>query len=367
MPCFQGGRTCPGKKTGALDSGPTQAAASTSVIPKASFPVVSKEAAPSSQTDGPATTPETSKPTRSSPSRRRVPKSPAPQHNVSGSRIRKIHDSHRGGFRRSPRLQPAQSGLANKGFVSIDPVPSRDRPGPAPSPLKQCDNTSNSEQPAALKAPAAPLRPGRPRRQPNNETTPQGTGSSLALSGSTGDPEKAAAPPAKIACDCLSSALRLLEDLETQNYHLQDYSGPAISQPVSQSLAKCVEILRCKICSERSEQMVLMVIIAQKITKMFSRLTTRLIEGGLLISSAEKAVPLPRLLLIQQLKLEKALDQLKTIAREKDWKIHLAMLAPICQYSKDTMDRLRRMNGNVVIQPRLALLNKENPIITNKE
>lgn len=165
----------------------------------------------------------------------------------------------------------------------------------------------------------------------------------------------------------MSSALRLLKDLETQNYNLQDYSGPAISQHLSESLVKCVEILNCKHCSERSEQMVLMVIIAQKILKMSSRLTTGFIEGGLPILSPEKVVPLPRLLLIQQLKLEKALDQVKTIAIEQDWKIHLALLAPICQDSKDTMDRLRRVTGNIVIPPRLVSHNKDNPIIIDEE
>ncbi len=109
-----------------------------------------------------------------------------------------------------------------------------------------------------------------------------------------------------------------------------------------------------------------MVMIAQKITKVFSRLTTRFIEGGLPILSPERAVPLPRLLLIQQLKLEKALDQLKTIARDQDWKTHVAILAPVCQYSKDTMDRLRRMNGRVVIPPSLVPLNEDDPIIVDE-
>lgn len=109
-----------------------------------------------------------------------------------------------------------------------------------------------------------------------------------------------------------------------------------------------------------------MVMIAQKITKVFSRLTTRFIEGGLPIHSPEKAVPLPRLLLIQQLKLEKALDQLKTIARDQDWETHKAILAPVCQYSKDTMDRLRRMNGRVVIPPSLVPLNEDDPIFVDE-
>lgn len=111
----------------------------------------------------------------------------------------------------------------------------------------------------------------------------------------------------------------------------------------------------------------LMVIIVQKITKMFSRLTTRFIEGTLPILSPERDIPLPRLFLIQQLKLEKALDQLKTIAEENDWKTHLAMLASVCQYSKDTMDRLRRMNGHVVIPPRFVSHNKDNPIVINEK
>lgn len=128
-----------------------------------------------SETDGPATTPERSvspetshktlEPTKSSPSRRRGPKSPAQQHNDSGNRIRKIHESHRGGFRRSDRLQSTQDSIANKILVAIDPVPSRDRPGPAPSPL-------SSQQPAAPRAPAARLRPGRPRKN-KDETIPR--------------------------------------------------------------------------------------------------------------------------------------------------------------------------------------------------
>lgn len=386
MPCFEAGRTCHGR-TGAHDSGPTQTAEITPVVPKSvfpgmpneEFPVVSNEAVPGpiriSQTDGLANTPERSvspEPThstpKSSPSRRRRLKSSAQQHNHSGSLIRKIHESHRGGFRRSPRLQSAQDGLVNRIHVAIDPVPSRGRPAPPPSPLKQCDNTSNSQQPAIPKVPAAPLRPGRPSHpKPNNGTTPHGTGSSSAPSGSTAHLQKAAVPSPQIECDCLASALRILEDLETQNHHLEDYSGPAISQHLTNSLVKCVEILSCNRCTERSEQMVLMVIITQKITKMFSRLTTRIIEGTLIIFSPEKAVPLPRLLLILQLKLEKVLDQLKAIIRSHDWKTHLAMLAPICQYSKDTMDRLRRINGLVMILPSLIPLNEDDPIIVNDE
>lgn len=110
-----------------------------------------------------------------------------------------------------------------------------------------------------------------------------------------------------------------------------------------------------------------MVILVQKITKMFSRLTTRFIEGTLPIFAPEKAIPLPRLFLIQQLKLEKALGLLRTIAEEHDWKTHLAMLAPICQYSKDTMDRLRRMNGHIIIPPRFVPSNENIPIITHEK
>lgn len=381
MPCFEAGCSCPG---------PTPANAVLPVLPKEEFPgfpnkassVVSKEPMPKririSQYDGSATTPEPSvspepshespEPPRSSPSRRRRPKSPAQQPNISGSLIRKIHESHRGGFRRSPRLQSTQSGLANQVSVAINPVPLRDRPAPPPSPLKQCDNASNSQQPAAPKVPATSSRPGRPRRsKTNNQTTPGDTGSSSAPSGSTASLQKAAVPPSESNCDCLSAALQILEELETQNHYMQDYSGPAISQHLTNSLVKCVEILSCKRCIEISKQMILMVIITQKITKVFSRLTTRFIEGDLPILSPERAVPLPRLVLIQQLKLEKALDQLKVIARSHDWKTHIAMLAPICQYSKDTMDRLRRMNGLVINAPNLVPLNEDDPIIVNDE
>lgn len=189
----------------------------------------------------------------------------------------------------------------------------------------------------------------------------------MAPSGFTAHLQKAAVPPAQINCDCTESALRVLEDLENQNYNLEDYTGPAISQHLSESLVKMVEILSCKRCSERSSLMLFMVILVQKITKIFSRLTTRFIEGALPIFVPEKDIPLPRLLLIQQLRLEKALDQLKTIAKEHDWKTHLANLAPICQYSKDTMDRLRRMNGNVIIPPRVVSHNEDNPVIVNEK
>lgn len=394
MPCFEGGRTCSGKRTDAHDSGPTQPAESTStpVIPKAvlpvlrkaefpvfpneAFPVVSKKAGPSririSQTNRPAATPDrsvspetshkTPEPTeptpKSSPSRYRRLRSPARQLNHSGSLIRKIHDSHRGGFRRSPRLQLTPDGLANRIIVAIDPAPPRDRPALPPSSLTKVDNASNSQQPAAPKG------PGRPRgSKNNNQATPRGTETSSAPSASTVGLQNEEVPPPQINCDCLSSAVRILEELETQNHHLQDYSGPAISQHLTDSQVKCLEILSCKSCTEASDLMMLMIIISQKITKMFSRLTTRFIEGDLLILSPEKAVPLPRLILIQQLKLERVLDHLKAISKSHDWKTHSAILAPICQYSKDTMDRLRRINGLVVASPTLVPLNEDDPIV----
>lgn len=55
---------------------------------------------------------------------------------------------------------------------------------------------------------------------------------------------------AQIDCNCLVSALRILEDLETKNYNLQEYSGLAISQRLSESLVQSVEVLSCKRCSK---------------------------------------------------------------------------------------------------------------------
>lgn len=110
-----------------------------------------------------------------------------------------------------------------------------------------------------------------------------------------------------------------------------------------------------------------MIIIAQKITKTFARLTTRFIEGDLLILSPEKEVPLPQLVLIQQLKLENLLNQLVEIARNRNWRTHIAMLASICHYSRDTMDRLRRINGLKTLEPILFNLNTDDPIVVDDE
>lgn len=391
VPCFGAG--CSGfDRTGAQDTEPTLPAETNPVIPKEVFPVVPKEAFPAlpnkgssvskgspvsrkdafpnriSQNEGSTTTPERStfpksplkiRPswtTTSGPSRSRqprsplipersstpgAPKTPAHQPNVSGSQIRKIHDAHRGGFRRSPRVRLSQNAIAKEVRIPIKPVPSLMSPS---------DSASKSKQPVASKVPATPSRPG--RRRPVSEANKQTTSPTLAGTEPLPPPSesnkrvhKPIVPPAQITCDCQPSALRILEELETRNHQMQDYTGSAISQHLTQCMGKCVGILECKRCMELSEQMMLMIIIAQKITKMFSRLATRFIEQSQSILSSESSIPLPRLVLIQQLKLEKVLNLLTAISTNHGWQTHLAILDPICQYSLDTMDRLRRMNG----------------------
>lgn len=92
--------------------------------------------------------------------------------------------------------------------------------------------------------------------------------------------------------------------------------------------------------------MMLMIIIAQKITKMFSRLATRFVEQDQSIVSSESSVPLPRLILIQQLRLERVLNHLEGISRSRNWQTHLAILDSLLEHSKDVIDRLRCLNGH---------------------
>lgn len=382
MPCF--GADCRGfARTGAHDSVPTQAAEINSVmpkevVPKEALPTVPNEASPVphkalptriGQTDGPATTPErsaspetshektqlTSATKKGSPARSRPPrssvlrkrgstrnrprKSPANRPIPSGSQIRKVHEAHRGGIRRSPRIRNA---VVKEIRIPISPVAVKGRSLLPPSPLKESDKSSSSEEPEAPIVHDTLSHSGRQRVSKVNE---QPTPPTFAGTGSSSSVQEPAVSPSQTNCACPSSALRVLEELETRNHLMQDYTGFAISQHLTQSLGKCVAMLECKRCIEISEQMMLMIIIAQKILKMFSRLATRFIEQDQSILAIESVIPLPRLVLLQQLRLDKVLERLTSISTKHSWKTHMAMLDPICQYSADTMNRLRRMNG----------------------
>lgn len=386
LPCFGAGCSAFGR-TDAHDSSPTEAAETNCVNPQEALPVVHKEESPNlsekealpthnCQKDGSATTPkrsvspETSHETKeltpsthkSSPTHARRPRAPTLQPNCSGSSIRKIHESHRGGFRRSQRLSiSSKNALAKESRVAINPVPFKDRTAPPPSPLKKCDNNaSSSQQPAASNIQDTPSPSDQQSLSRAQTSTTKPIFASLSSpESSTHIKEKPVNSPSQIInCDCLQSALHMLEELETRNHLMQDYSASDTSQHLAKSLGKCVEILDCQRCVEFSEQMMLMIIITQKITKAFSRLATMFIEQDQSILSSDRAIPLPRLVLIQQLRLERVLNSLKIISRSRGWKTHLAMLDPICQYSKDTMDRLRRING---------ILNIPNPVSSNDQ
>ena len=368
------------------------------------------------QTDGAASTPErfaspetsqektqlTSETPKSTPARRGRPRTPAhrPNHsrslvrkiqdahpahqrNHSGSLIRKIHDAHRGGFRRSPRAQLLHQA------VSKEIRASKDRALVLPSPLKSCDNASDSQQPVASNFHRTPSHSGpQPTSEVDSETTPPtfaGTGLVPSPSESStrvqkpvvshSGPQRTSkvdsettpptfagtelAPlpsessirvqnpvfsPPQTNCDCLQSALRMLEELETRNHRMQDFSAWVLSQHLASSLGKCIRILECKACIKLSEQMMLMTIIAQKITKMFNKLATRFVEQKESIVSSESSIPLPRLVLIQQLRLERVLNHLEDISRSHNWQTHLAIIHSELQYSKDIMNRLRDLN-----------------------
>lgn len=92
------------------------------------------------------------------------------------------------------------------------------------------------------------------------------------------------------------------------------------------AFSKFVEMLECKRCVEISKQMMLMIIICQKVTKTFGRLVTMLVAHNLSVFLTNGTIPLPQLVLIQQLRLERALSRLKVISRSRNWKTHLAML-----------------------------------------
>lgn len=339
VPCFQEGCSGFTRTTGAGDSEATQTAEISYVLPATSE-------APKSTRGRRPRSPTALKSCRARGGR---PSSSPHRPNHCGSPIRKIHEAHRGGFRRNPRVQLLQKAVANEIRIPVNPVMVKDRPLLLPSPLKQCDNASNSQQPVASNVHGTPSTSSRQHiSKVNNQSSPPrfaGTGSSSSSPPeSTTHVQEPAVLPSQIDCDCLPSALRLLEELETRNHHMQDYTGATISQHLSSFLGKCVGMLECKRCVELSEQMMLMIIIAQKVTKMFSRLATRFTEQDQSMLSAETSIPLPRLVLIQQLRLERVLNHLAVISRNRNWQTHLAMLEPTSQHSKDIMDRLRLMN-----------------------
>ena len=388
VPCFGDGCSGFDRTTGAHDSSSlAQAVETNSVVPGAVLPVLPKEHSPVQEplpvplnealsatsneslptgichTAGPATTPErsgspetshektllTSETPKSTPTRRgrprtraHRPRTPAHRPNHSGSLIRKIHEAHRGGFRRSPRGQLSHQAVSKEIRVLINPVTSKDRALVLPSPLKSCDKASNSQQPVASNFHGTPSGPQRTSEVDGKTTPPTfaGTGLVPLPSESSTRVQEAVVEPSQINCDCLQSALRMLEELETRNHRMQDFSAWVLSQHLASSLGKCLRILECKPCIKLSEQVMLMIIIAQKITKMFSRLATRFVEQDQSIVSSESSVPLPRLVLVQQLRLERVLNHLKGISRSRNWQTHLAILDSVLQHSKDVIDRL---------------------------
>ena len=410
MPCFGDGCSGFDRTTGAHDSSSLiQAFETNSVVPGEVLPVLlpkkhspvqeplpvplnealsatSNESLPTRtcQTDGPATKPErsaspetshektqlTSETPKSTLNRRGRPRTPPHRPNHSGSLIRKTHDAHRGGFRRTPRVQSSHQGVFKEIRVPINPVTSKDRALMPPSPLKSCDNASNSQQPVASNFHGTPSHSGPQRTsEVNNQTTRPtfaGTGLVPLPSESSTRVQEAVVPSFQINCDCLQSALRMLEELETRNHRMQDFSAWVLSQHLASSLGKCIGILECKPCIKFSEQMMLMIVIVQKITKMFSRLATRFVEQDQSIVSSESSVPLPRLVLIQQLRLERVLNHLGGISRSRNWQTHLAMLDSVLQHSKDIMDRLRRLNRHHYTSYPIVS-NENNPIILDDE
>lgn len=391
VPCFGDG--CSGfDRTGAHDSSsPTQAAQTDSVIPgevlsvpprkpspvpvplNEALPVTPNESLPTRicQTDGPATTPErsafpktshektqlTSKTPKSTPTRSRRQITPAHRPNHRGSLKRNTRVAH-GATR---RIVLSHQDVSKEIRVPVNPVTSK------PSP---CDSASNSQQPVASNLHGTSSHSGpQPTSEVNNQTTPPtffGAGLVPLPSESSTRVQEPGVSPSQINCGCLQSALRMLEELETRNHRMQDYSAWALSQHLASSLGKCVGILECKGCVELSEQMMLMIIIAQKITKMFSGLATRFAEQDQSIFSSQSSIPLPRLVLIQQLRLERVLNHLGCISRSHIWETHLAMIDSVSQYSKDIMDRLRRLNGHHnTLYP--IVNNRNNPIILDEE
>lgn len=381
MPCFGDGCSGFDRTTGAQDSSsPTQAVETNSVVPGEVLPVLPKKHSPvqeappvplnealsatsnESLPTRPATTPEgsaspesshekpqlTSETPKSTPTRRGRPKTPAHRPNHSGSLIRKIHEAHRGGFRRTPRGQLSRQAVSKEIRVLINPVTSKDRALVLPYPLKSGDNASNSQQPVASDFHGTPSHSGPQRTsEVDSQKTPPtlaGTGLVPLPSESSTGVREAVVSPSQINCDCLQSALRMLEELETRNHRMEDFSAWVLSQHLASSLGKCIRILECKPCIKLSEQMMLMIIIAQKITKMFSRLATRFVEQDQSIVCSESSVPLPRLVLIQQLRSERVLNHLQGISRSCNWQTHLAILDSVLQHSKDIMDRLRWLN-----------------------
>ena len=387
VPCLGDGCSAFDRTTGAHDSsGIRQTVETNSVVPGEVLPVLSKIHSPVQkplpvrldealsaacneslltricQTDGPATTPErsaspeswyektklTSETPKCTRTRRGRPSTPAYRPNASGSRIRKLHDAHRGGFRRTPRVQLSHQAVSKEIRVPINPVTSQDRALMLPSPLKSYDYGPNSQQPVASKFHGTPLHSGPQRTsEVNKQTTPPtfaGTGLVPLPSESSTLIQEPVVPPSKTNCDCLQSALRMLEELETRNHRMQHFSAWDLSQYLATSLGTCIRILECKPCIRFSEQMMLMIIIAQRITKMFSGLATRFVVQDQSIVCPESTIPLPRLVLIQQLRLERVLNHLGGISRSRNWQTHLAMLDSVLQHSKDIMDRLQRLN-----------------------
>lgn len=179
-------------------------------------------------------------------------------------------------------MQSLHQGVFKEIRVPINPFISKDRALMPPLPLKSCDNASNSQQPVASNFHGTPSHSGpQCTAEVNNQTTRPtfaGTGFTPLPSESSTRDQEAVVSSSQINCDCLQSALRMLEELETRNHGMQDFSAWVLSQHLASSLGKCIEILECKPCINFSEQMMLMIFIAQKSKKMLSRLATKFVE-----------------------------------------------------------------------------------------
>ncbi len=183
---------------------------------------------------------------------------------------------------------------------------------------------------------------------PTAQKTPQPSPKAAQGKTSSKDSTRGCKPAAKrdpFGCGCMPNALHMLEDLETRNDRMEECSGGSVSEFLAQCLLKCTEMLDCRPCGQRSDYIMFLVIICQKISKAFSRLATTC-AGGLssITPDGTRTVPLTSVVLYQVPRLETVLARLKTIAKQRNWKTHIAMLDPISQYFEDTRARLKRIN-----------------------
>lgn len=182
--------------------------------------------------------------------------------------------------------------------------------------------------------------------------------------------DTATSQPSSSACQCMQSALRILEELEVKNSRDDLYAADHVLSFQKRALGQCNAMLNCKNCSTISGFMMLLVVICDKMVTSFERVSTCVEQlqrpsgvqevgrpragsigdgqavslGDYEIDSLQERCCLVSVLVLLQLKrLGSVLTRLKNIAAVFNWGTHLTMLLSIDRRFQNTTANLHLM------------------------